>query len=429
MKARTKLQCEVIQSSKNLWDIKDKMFDWAKIECLDHIGYATKKKVVCMDCGKSFSPELVKRKRAMCPHCNTKLGVEQSLRTTLKQRAYFAIAETYREFQVIRNFEIQSTHKAGKEPYYFCQEILQDWVLPDGKHEIVARSHSMNWYFDSWNGNMEIRKPRNSWYNTASQYVVYPQKYHPKSEFKAMYRKYEINRNLQGLTFLEAIKQVMNDPRMETLLKAKYYSLLSGEAYKITRHWASIKICLRNKYKVKDASMWFDHLDLLDYFGKDLRNAHYVCPKNLNKEHDILVARKRKKQKQEDLERKKKKAIEDNKVFLEMKKQFLDLEFSDGIIRVVPLRSVEDFVDEGDKMHHCVFASNYHLRRESLILSAGINEEPIETVEVDLDKMKIIQSRGRCNNVTAYHKRIIKLVNNNIGLIRQRCNANNKLIR
>ena len=35
--------------------------------------------------------------------------------------------------------------------------------------------------------------------------------------------------------------------------------------------------------------MWEDYMSLLSYFGKDMRNAHYVCPKNLKTAHDKLL--------------------------------------------------------------------------------------------------------------------------------------------
>lgn len=38
--------------------------------------------------------------------------------------------------------------------------------------------------------------------------------------------------------------------------------------------------------------MWFDYLKLLEHYRKDLHNAHYVCPKNLKKAHDLYVAEK-----------------------------------------------------------------------------------------------------------------------------------------
>ena len=89
---------------------------------------------------KSF--RFVRRKRATCPHCNTKLKIELSRKTTHKQRVYFAIAEIVKGYQVVRNFEMYSYHKAGRESRYFFQEILQNWIREDGKHEMVGRNHT-----------------------------------------------------------------------------------------------------------------------------------------------------------------------------------------------------------------------------------------------------------------------------------------------
>ena len=74
-------------------------------------------------------------------------------------------------------------------------------------------------------------------------------------------------------------------------------------------------------------------------------------------------------------------------------------------------------------MHHCVFSASYYLNEESLILSATINGERVETVEFSLDEFRVVQSRGVCNKNTEYHDRIVSLVNSNADIIRQRIKA------
>lgn len=74
-------------------------------------------------------------------------------------------------------------------------------------------------------------------------------------------------------------------------------------------------------------------------------------------------------------------------------------------------------------MHHCVYTNAYYNDENSLILSARIDGERIETVEVDLQTLKVVQSRGVCNSNTEYHDRIIKLVEDNAEQIRQRMKA------
>ena len=74
-------------------------------------------------------------------------------------------------------------------------------------------------------------------------------------------------------------------------------------------------------------------------------------------------------------------------------------------------------------MRHCVFTNEYHLKPDSLILSAYTDDKKLETSELSLSKLKILQCQGVCNQTTEYHKQILKLVNKNIPLFQQRMSA------
>lgn len=465
MKPRTRLQFEVIKNSQQLYKINNGMLSWAKKEILEHKGFATKTRVICMDCGERFSPNLVIRKRAICPHCGTKLKIEQTRKRTDEQRTYVAHAEIFGEFQVIRNFELRSYHKSGEATRYYIDEILQHWISSNGKREVFGRNHHTGWFGDSWTGYREIRNKSDE-----RKYDVYPQKYYPDSRFKPEYRKYGIDRNLEGLTFLEAIKIVPKNSKAETLLKAKRYDLL--ECYSdynlqhgIYKYWASIKICLRNKYKIKDVQIWFDYLDLLSYFKKDLNNAHYVCPKNLKKAHDLYMKRKREvmrieemkqdyisilksfgeykkdvfefpknlnreyqilveRQKRYKLEKKKKELEKRDLKYKQFIKPFEDIFITDNLLNIVPLLSIEDFKKEGDQLHHCVYTNEYFSKKGVLILSARIDNISIETIEIDLEKLTVKQCQGLRNENSEHHERILKLVKKNMNVIKDRIKTN-----
>jgi hypothetical protein len=206
-------------------------------------------------------------------------------------------------------------------------------------------------------------------------------------------------------------------------LKTGQTSLLkffAGDSFKyIDKYWASIRICVRNNYKVDDVSLWRDYVDLLCFFGKDLHNAKYVCPADLKAEHDRYVKKKRDWQEQERMKKARKKALEDETTYRDMKSRFFGIQFTDGLINVRVLESVEEVMQEGDCLHHCVFTNEYHLRSDSLILSACADGQRLETVEFSLSKMQVIQSRGLCNQNTEYHDRIIELVEKNSSLIRK----------
>jgi len=425
MKPRTKLQHQVVELSSRLLEITESQKQWAYKVCLEHKGYAIKSRVLCLDCGITFSPELVKRKTAVCPQCQTKIKVEQTRKTTDQQTTYFAIAEVFGEFQLVRNYELIAYYKKDRPVRYFLHEILQNWILPDGKTTLFGLQHTLNGYADSWNGNMEIRKESYNYYS-GNKYNVYTDKYHPDSYFKPEYSKFGINHELSGLTFLDAIQYIPKNPKLETLIKAKQYALLSkGQSWQINSFWPSIKICLRNKYKVKDASIWMDYLDLLRYFKKDLLNSKYVCPSNLKVAHDRLMKKKRKILRLQELDRERQRVIErqqklDKAIveYVERNKKFFELEFTNGNISITVLKSIDEFKEEGDELKHCVYTNEYYLKENSLILSAKVDGKRTETIEVKLPQLRIEQSRGISNKVTPYNEKIVALVRKNLKKIK-----------
>ena len=106
--------------------------------------------------------------------------------------------------------------------------------------------------------------------------------------------------------------------------------------------------------------------------------------------------------------------------YRETKGRYFGLKFTDGEIEIHVLESVQDIWEEGETMHHCVFSNEYYSRPDSLILSARIANKRIETVELSLNTLKVVQSRGACNSITPYHNRIIRLIEQNINEIKRR---------
>ena len=425
MKPRTKLHREVVDLASYLRPITQSQKEWAYKECLPHKGYANKSGIFCLDCGGTFSLDLVKRKTAFCPNCQTKVSVEVTKKRTSEQTNYFAITDIIDDYQVVRNFEIKARYKKGIPVSYHLLEILQNWIMPNNKVVLFGLSHNTQGYCDSWGGSMEIREFSKNYYNQ-SKYDVYARKYHPDSRFKPEYKKFGIDHNLSGLTVHEAIKLIPNNPKLETLIKAKQYSLLSqGESYRINTFWNTIKICLRNKYIVKDVSIYFDYLDLLKYFKKDLRNAKFVCPKNIKVEHDKLMKKKRAILAIEEQERNRLKVIERQKKledaivqYIEQNQKFFNLEFTKGNISIKILQSIDEFKEEGDELQHCVFTNEYYLKQNSLVFSARVDGKRAETIEVKIDKMKVEQSRGISNKPSEYNKEIVELMTKNLSKIR-----------
>ena len=104
------------------------------------------------------------------------------------------------------------------------------------------------------------------------------------------------------------------------------------------------------------------------------------------------MARRNRQRERERTERQRQKAVEDEKQYLKAKGIFFGLVFSDSLICVKVIESVEEMIEEGRMMHHCV--GGYHNRENSLILSATIDGRRIETVEVSLKTFEVVQCRG-----------------------------------
>lgn len=144
---------------------------------------------------------------------------------------------------------------------------------------------------------------------------------------------------------------------------------------------------------------------------------------DLKAEHDRYVRKKseclRRRAEQERI----REAMQYEQEYRDAKGRFFGLDLTDGKIHVRVLESIEQFWQEGEAMHHCVFTNEYFLRDDSLILSATMDGQRLETVEVSLSRLAVEQSRGMNNEDSPYHRQIVKLVQCNMPLIEKRMTA------
>lgn len=431
MKAKNKFQQRVVEASKKLPKPTKKQIQWGYDNTIEHIGRRTDKgTITCTKCGHSWQGTgyLVDTLTdCNCPNCKTKLAVKTTNKRVFRECYYMTIVTACEGYQVLRTIMVKCVAKVGALPEYTHSEVMQRWIAPDGKYCTFARLRQTmgTCYIDSWilHTPLELRDENSNnkfcinIYNRIGTGEIYPrQKLIPELKSTG-YKK-----AFYGQKPLDLFRTLMTDNRAETLLKTGQTKLLKrlldmGWQRNIDNYWASARICIRNNYTIKDATLWCDYIDLLRFFGKDLHNAKYVCPTDLKAEHDRYVVKKAKADARLELE----KQLEKEAEYRQAKEKFFGLVFSDGIISIRVLESVAEVLLEGKLMHHCV--SSYHSKTDSLILSACIDGKRIETIEVSLSQLKVIQSRGVCNRNTKYHNRIINLVNQNIPLIEQRLTA------
>lgn len=283
---------------------------------------------------------------------------------------------THKGYQVLRTIMLSYKTKVGELPQYTHSEVMQRWIAPNGKHCTFAKLRQTmgTCYIDSWihYTPLELRSEsaNNKFYVNVYDRIGDGEIY-PRQKLIPELKRTGIKKRLFKQKPFDVYRTLLADSKMETLFKTEqsklFELLLKDKSRKIENYWASIRICIRNGYKINDATSWCDYIDMLRFFGKDLHNVKYVCPINLKAEHDRYVIKKAKADAQAELE----KQLEKEAEFREAKAKFFGLAFSDGFISISVLESVAEIILEGKLMHHCV--GGYHSKTDSLILSACVD--------------------------------------------------------
>lgn len=430
MKPKNKFQQRIVEASKTLPTLTKEQIQWGYDNAIQYVGRRTDKGITtCTKCGHSWKGmgELATTLLGCdCPNCESKLIVKTSRKRVFDDSYYMTVIDAHKGYQVLRTIMLSYITKVGKLPQYTYSEVMQRWIAPDGKYCTLARLRQTmgTMYYDLWLSYtpLELRsESANNKYCLNIYDRISTGEIYPKQKRIPELKRTGIKNRLFKQKPFDIYRVLLADSRMETLLKTKQGKLfelfLKDKSRKIDNYWASIRICIRNGYTIKNAIAWCDYIDLLRIFDKDLHNAKYVCPANLKAEHDRYVIKKAKADALLEIE----KQLAKEEEYRQAKAKFFGLMFSDGLINVRVLESVAEIITEGKMMHTCV--GSYHSKADSLILSACIDGKRIETIEISISQLKVIQSRGVCNKNTKYHKQIVALVENNIPLIEQRLAA------
>lgn len=427
MKPRTKLQKRVADLAKTLPELTERQKRWG-YRIIKPVAFYTSKRVWCTECGHveygDFDTLASTTGQFLCPNCGSLLELKQSKKKSVSNFVNVSYVTTHKGMQVVRTFEFAFTAIEGKKAQRECRETWQNWITEDGKEIILARKCQrtpfwFRWFYDSEMTVKEHNESCTGYFYYEDVYNTEGNLFYPTSRVIPLLRRNGWSGGLLKLRLdiVKLMRMMLQSSDIEWLVKSGQWKVLEYEVskgnYQIP-YKRQLEIATKNGYKIEDAQMWFDYLDLLNYFNKDLHNAHYLCPADLNKEHDRLFEKKEKAEEKKALDEKRKEIAEQEKDYQTARGAFIGLAFDDGRVFCHVLRDVQEFYEEGKRMHHCVYANEYFNVKEhpdSLILSATDKEgERIETVEVDIKSGSIIQSRGHCNQNTPRHSEIISLV-------------------
>lgn len=427
MRPRTKRERLVAELSSKLPAITETQIRWGKKHCFPHNVYRCKDEMWCSECGKMWVDTTGQKEGYIrCPYCGERLKIKISRKKKLCQYEYMTIVTAVDKFQVLRHVEI-GKHKGMKmgEIFYHSTEVCQQWITEDRKETVMAMPMNMGKNAWIYTQPISIKNSVDCYgYNCydINGYV------YPKVKLLPILRRNGLRTSFHGVTPARMIRAILGENKYaEMLLKTKQYGMLDFYMHRgcLSHPW-TVNICNRNGYIIKDGSMYDDYLHLLDYFHLDTHNANYVCPKNLKKEHDKLMERKRNIEEmarvkwERILRMKKEKELKKNiALFWKKIQPFLGMEIKEEGIVIRPLESVTQFYQEGKAMHHCVYDAEYYKKSDCIILSAQKEGRRLETVEISLKTFEIVESRAIYNGVSLYHDKIIELVNRNMWMIRR----------
>lgn len=304
-------------------------------------------------------------------------------------------------------------------------EVGSYWIDSKSKTTVIGLQRTLGPYIDSFafGSPLEIRRDNEAFQRISDEWI------YPRIKVTDNIKRNGFKGSCHHIHPVTLFQELLTNPRAETLMKANEIELLRYLCARptckadIDTYWNTIKIANRKGYKVKDSQMWIDYIKMLERCGKDIQSPKYICPTNLQEAHDYYMRKvhiiEDKKKRAEDI----RKAQEREASFKEQKEKFFGIRINDGEIEVKVLESVEEYRREAESQHMCLFSAEYDRRENSLIFSARIKGRIIETIEVDLKTLRVVQSRGVCNQNTEYHDRIVSLINANTHLIKERITA------
>ena len=417
MKPRSKKQEHILAMSGLLRPLTTAQKQWALTHTIDNYALKYKKgNAVCLICGHGWEAE---EGMTRCPHCGAKVEVKTTTQRVVREKSYFNIITAVKDFQVIRMFLMIAEFRKGMKATPGFVEIGQYWIDKFGHTTVVGLQRTLGHYIDSFafGSPLEIRRDNEAFKHIADQWV------YPRIKVTDTIKRNGFKNSTFGIHPVKMFRQLLSNPHAETLIKADEVELFRYLIYhpnEIDKYWNSIKIAMRHGYKFEDASMWFDYVRMLDTIGRDLNSPTLIMLTDLTTAHDLYVRKVNRKREEERREADRKKAIEDQAKFQELKSRYFGLEMTDGEINLHTLDSIDQYYEVGRKMAICVGTAHYFNKTDTLVLVAFKGTSQVATIEISLQDDTILQCRGYANGSCKYSKQIADIISNNASLIEER---------
>ena len=407
---------------------------WAHRTCIRPGAMASGRKAWCTECGQEFPFDLPKgkgRHYTVCPHCGKRLLVTPSRKKSFYENGFFQQLDTDGEYQIIRMYEYEYSGRVGRESWTGFKHVYELW-LGENFAERWRFSVPMKMFYYKFQdpfgwGNLELRSD-NCYFRDDPARGWFTRGIYPRRKLQPWLEKYDIRPPFLGVDIYELVLHLMSGTRNETVWKLRRwnkdtcgYYLKHG--YNTERFFRQLCLAHKHGYRIPDAAMWFDHLELLREEKRDINNPTVICPRNLEREHQILIDRRERRRQEEERRRAELEKIREEKERLEREKkdsktnkkyrsrygQALGVVVTKGDIEIKPLQDVQDFYEQGKELHQCVYGAKYYDKPDIICLCVRVGGVRTETVEVFLKDRRIGQCRGIHNQNSKRHDEILAL--------------------
>lgn len=411
-----------------------------------HGWYHRKRQMVwCEACGKAHHQEFpemgvqicLNQDEYICPHCGAHLIVNETATWSKLPHwsaLQFAYVTNIEGWTVVRVFYVERRAQMDQRPQFDVHEVWQRWLNEKGREVILTKTYNRSPFHFSWKLDSDWKVGKHNgrcsgYYVSNDVYDLYGVDLGEINVAPILKRNGWRNElSKLRVDMFQMWQYLLKEPIAEELVKTGQEQVLQhwlrNECSTSVKKWIhAVRICVRNHYKISVPSMWFDHMELLEHFGKDTHSPKYVCPVDLQKDHTRLVKRKQIEEKREELAKQIASIRKAEPKYEKSRGAFFGVCFGDEHIRVAVLSSVREFFEEAQEMGHCVFSNRYYDESHhpySLILSARDEKgRRLETVEVDMRRWEVAQSRGFQNNPTDRHDEIVAIVNKNMDVLKK----------
>ena len=337
---------------------------------------------------------------------------------------YFTIFLNIQEYEVKRLYRGYKFTDKNTDHFFFV-EIIREFNDGD-KVLYFAKHRQMGGYYDCFTYNSDIEL-RGVYVNYAGYTIRDLFGLSCDSHFQSNGKRIDC----EYINPSELGRIICNNPVAENLYKAHdqlFYHLLDRTHLKETCR--AITLAKRHGFVFTEQNtcIWLDMVYAMIYCNKDWHNPVFIAPNDLRSTHDRFIRMLVRKQDEDRIARKNRKVEQEvkreinyQKMYEKNRKRFFDMVFKKGSLVVSVLTDINQFKENADYFHNCVFSNGYWNMKShpsSLIMVATIGGNKAELIEVDLSTYKVRQSFGKHNQLTNYHQKIVDFVKSKMRTIK-----------